>query len=225
MVVPALFGAVTLGPLIGGARRRARRVALVFGAEVAVAVAALILATQVLAKRDPQGSDQPVDWFALVASAAGSLLIYAGIGGLAGNDLRDPFASVPFGAGILIYVALHRRRGAQEASARAGARARHLARTRRHDRDRRRAAPRSARSRSASRSRCCASTSSPRAATGFAFWPEFLTAVASGYVFGRAVTTKWVVLTGAARLACIALAAALRAPSRRSTPQRSAGCV
>ncbi|MDB5072833.1 MAG: transporter, partial [Candidatus Eremiobacteraeota bacterium] len=45
--------------------------------------------------------------------------------------------------------------------------------------------------------------------TGFAFWPEFLTAIASGYVFGRAVTTKWVVLTGAAGLACIALAAAL----------------
>jgi MFS family permease len=47
----------------------------------------------------------------------------------------------------------------------------------------------------------------PRAA-GFAFWPEFLTAVASGYVFGRLVTTKWVVLTGVAGLACIALAAA-----------------
>ncbi len=44
--------------------------------------------------------------------------------------------------------------------------------------------------------------------TGFAFWPEFLTAIASGYVFGRLVTTKWVVVTGAAGLACIALAAA-----------------
>ncbi len=46
-------------------------------------------------------------------------------------------------------------------------------------------------------------------ATGFAFWPEFLTAIASGYVFGRAVPSKWVVLTGAIGLGCIGIAAAL----------------
>jgi hypothetical protein len=45
--------------------------------------------------------------------------------------------------------------------------------------------------------------------TGLAFWPEFLTAIAAGYVFGRAVTTKWVVLVGGAGLVFIALAAAL----------------
>jgi len=208
VVVPALFGAVTLGPLIGGLVAEPGAWRSIFGAEVAVAVVALILATQVLAKRDPQGSDQPVDWFALAASAAGSLLIYTGIGGLAGNDLRDPFASVPFGAGILIYVALlvgearkkHPLVPVRELGtslALVGAIATVAG-----------SAAFSALAQCFSLTLLRVDQLAPRG-TGFAFWPEFLTAVASGFVFGRAVTTKWVVLTGAAGLACIALAAAL----------------
>ncbi|MEA2719338.1 MAG: hypothetical protein QOJ39_1202, partial [Candidatus Eremiobacteraeota bacterium] len=106
VLVPALYGAVTLGPLIGGLVAAPGAWRSVFGVEVIVALVALALAPRVLAKRDPQGSDEPVDWFALLASGIGSLLIYIGIGGLAGNDVQDPFASVPFAAGILIYVAL-----------------------------------------------------------------------------------------------------------------------
>ena len=64
----------------------------------------------------------------------------------------------------------------------------------------------------------------PRA-TGLAFRPEFLTAIASGYVFGRAVTSKWVVVTGAVGLAFIALGPAWHAPGRLSTPRRSHGCA
>ncbi len=46
----------------------------------------------------------------------------------------------------------------------------------------------------------------PRA-TGLAFWPEFLTAIASGYAFGRLVATKWVIVLGALGLGFITLAA------------------
>lgn len=208
VMVPALFGAVTLGPVIGGLVAEPGTWRTIFGVEVAVAIAALLLAPHVLQKRDPQGSDQPVDWFALVASALGSLLIYLGIGGLAGSDLRDPVASVPFGAGILIYVALLvgearkkqplvpvRKLGTSlavvgtiatvigSASFTALVQCFNLTLLRVDGLD-------------------------PRG-TGFAYWPEFVTAIVSGVVFGRTVTSKWVVVTGAVGLGFIAVAAAL----------------
>jgi MFS family permease len=208
VLVPSLFGAVTLGPLIGGLVAAPGTWRTVFTAEIAIAVVALILAPQVLIKREPQGSDQPVDWFALLASGIGSLLIYAGIGGLAGNDLRDPFASIPFGAGILIYVALlvgeaRKRhplvpvRQLGTSLALVGTIATVVG-----------SAAFSALTQCFSLTLLRVEELDARGA-GFAFWPEFLTAIASGYVFGRAVATKWVILTGAAGLACIALAAAL----------------
>jgi hypothetical protein len=180
----------------------------VFGAEVAVALVALILAPQVLAKRDPQGSDQPVDWFALLASAIGSLLIYIGIGSLAGNDLRDPFASIPFAAGIVIYVVLivgEARKKHPLVPVRELGTSLALVGT----------IATVVGSAAFSALTQCFSLTLLRIdgldvrGTGFAYWPEFLTAIASGYVFGRAVTTKWVVITGGAGLAFIALAAVL----------------
>ena len=208
LLVPALFGSVTLGPLIGGLIAAPGTWRTVFAAEVAVALVALILAPQVLVKRDPQGADQPVDWFALLASGIGSLLIYIGIGGLAGNDLRDPFASIPFGAGIVIYIVLivgeaRKRhplvpvRELGTSLALVGTIATVVG-----------SAAFSALTQCFSLTLLRVDELDPRG-TGLAYWPEFLTAIASGYVFGRAVTTKWVILTGAAGLACIALAAAL----------------
>ncbi|MDB5070441.1 MAG: hypothetical protein JWM87_1552, partial [Candidatus Eremiobacteraeota bacterium] len=200
VLVPSLFGAVTLGPLIGGLIAAPGTWRTVFGAEVAVAVIALILAPRVLVQREPQGSDQPVDWFALLASGIGSLLIYIGIGGLTGNDLRDPFASVPFAAGIAIYAVLivgeaRKRhplvpvRELGTSLALVGTIATVVG-----------SAAFSALTQCFSLTLLRVGDLDPRG-TGFAFWPEFLTAIASGYVFGRAVTTKWVVLTGAAGLA------------------------
>ena len=208
VLVPALFGSVTLGPLIGGLIAAPGTWRTVFAVEVAVALLALFLAPNVLSKREPQGADQPVDWFALLASGIGSLLIYIGVGGLAGNDLRDPFASVPFGAGIVIYVVLivgeaRKRhplvpvRELGTSLALVGTIATVVG-----------SAAFSALTQCFSLTLLRVDGLDPRG-TGIAFWPEFLTAIASGYVFGRVVTTKWVVLTGAAGLACIALAATL----------------
>jgi MFS family permease len=208
VMVPALFGATTLGPLIGGLVAAPGLWRTIFAAEVVVALIALVLARSVLAHHPPDGADQPVDWFALGMSAIGSALVYAGIGGLAGNNLRDPFASGPLLAGILFYVALivgearkkHPLVPVRELAtslALVGTIATVVG-----------SATFSALTQSFSLTLLRIDELDPRG-TGFAFWPEFLTAIASGYVFGRLVTTKWVVLCGATGLAFIALAAAL----------------
>jgi MFS family permease len=208
VVVPALFGSATLGPLIGGLVASPGTWRAIFAAEVVVAVIALVLAPSVLAPRERQGADQPVDWFALIASAIGSALVYAGVGGLAGNDWRDPFASGPLAAGILVYVALivgEARKAHPLVPVRELATSLALVGTIATVIG---SATFSALTQSFSLTLLRVDGLDPHG-TGLAFWPEFLTALASGYVFGRLVTTKWVILCGATGLAFIALAAAL----------------
>jgi len=207
VLVPALFGAATLGPLVGGLVASPGLWRSIFGVEAVVAIVAVLLARNVLAKREPQGGDAPVDWFALLASGAGSLLIYLGVGALAGHDWTYPLALGPTAAGILVYLALivgeaRKReplvpvRELATSLALVGTIATVLG-----------SVTFSALTQSFSLTLLRIDGLDPRG-TGFAFWPEFFTALASGYVFGRLVTTKWVVVTGAAGLACIALAAA-----------------
>jgi MFS family permease len=207
VLVPALFGAATLGPLVGGLVASPGLWRSIFAVETVVAIGAVLLARAVLAKRQPQGGDKPVDWFALLASGIGSLLIYIGVGALAGHDWTYPLALGPTAAGVLVYLALivgeaGKRdplipvRELATSLALVGTIATVIG-----------SAAFSALTQSFSLTLLRVDGLDPRHA-GFAFWPEFLTAIASGYVFGRLVTTKWVVVTGAAGLAFIALAAA-----------------
>ncbi|HEY0394150.1 MAG TPA: MFS transporter [Candidatus Elarobacter sp.] len=207
LLVPALFGAVTFGPPIGGLVAGPGLWRAMFAVEVVIALAALALARGVIASREPQGR-QPVDWFALIASGTGSLLIYLGAGGLAGSDWRNALASGPFVAGLLIYAVLIAGEALQRdplipvrklatSLALVGTIATVVG-----------SASFSALTQSWSLTLLRVDGLGARA-TGLAFALEFLTAIASGYVFGRLVTTRWVVLVGAAGLAFIALAAAL----------------
>jgi MFS family permease len=206
VLVPALFGAATLGPLVGGLVASPGLWRSIFAVEAVVAIVAMLLARTVLAKREPQGADAAVDWFALLAAGIGSLLIYLGVGALAGHDWTYPLAVGPTAAGILVYLALivgeaRKReplvpvRELATSLALVGTIATVIG-----------SATFSALTQSFSLTLLRVDGLDARG-TGFAFWPEFLTAVASGYLFGRLVTTKWVVVTGAAGLACIALAA------------------
>ena len=207
VLVPALFGAATLGPLVGGLVASSGLWRSIFGVETVIAIVALLLARGVLAKREPQGGDAPVDWFALFASGIGSLLIYIGVGALAGHDWTYPLALGPTAAGIIVYLVLivgearKRRplvpvRELATSLALVGTIATVIG-----------SAAFSALTQAFSLSLLRVDGLDPRHA-GFAFWPEFLTAIASGYMFGRLVTTKWVVVCGAAGLGFIALAAA-----------------
>jgi MFS family permease len=208
VLVPCLFGAATLGPLIGGLVADPERWRTIFAAEVVVAAMAFALGRLVLERADPPAAGDPVDWYALTLSALGSAFVYAGVGALAGASWRNPLASGPVAIGIILYLALlvgeARKprplvpvRELATSVALVGAIATVVG-----------SATFSALAQGFSLTLERVDGLTPRA-TGFAFWPEFLAAVASGLVFGRLVTTKWVVLCGAAGLSCIAVAAAL----------------
>ncbi len=208
VIVPALFGAATLGPLVGGAVAAPGLWRAMFGAEAALAVAALALATITMRKREPQGGEDPVDWLALGMAAVGSGFVYFGAGALAGHDWAYPPAAVPVALGVALYAALIVTEARREhplvpvrklftSLALVGTIATVLGSVT-----------------FAALTQCFTLTLlrvdglAPRAA-GFAFWPEFLTAIAAGYLFGRLVSTKWVIVLGSVGLGFIALAALL----------------
>jgi MFS family permease len=208
VLVPCLFGAATLGPVIGGLVAEPQLWRTIFAAEVVVAAIAFAFAPLVLERADPPAAGDPVDWYALTLSALGSAFVYAGVGALAGTSWRDPLASGPVAIGIVLYAALlvgeARKprplvpvRELATSVALVGAIATVVG-----------SATFAALSQGFSLTLLRVDGLTPRE-TGFAFWPEFLAALASGFVFGRLVTTKWVVLCGAAGLSCIAIAAAL----------------
>jgi MFS family permease len=208
VLVPALFGAVTLGPLVGGLIAAPGTWRLIFAVEVAVALFAYALGRQVLARRDPPGTDEPIDWYALGTSLAGSALVYVGVGNLAQSDWSDPLASGPVAAGVLMYAALivgearEREplvpvRKLATSLALVGTIATVVG-----------SVTFSALTQCFTLSLLRIDVLTPRE-TGLAFWPEFPSALASGILFGRLVTTKWVVLSGAGGLCLIALAAVI----------------
>ena len=206
VVVLALFGAATLGPLIGGLGASPGIWRISFAAEAFVGLVALVLAPAILKPRVPQGSDQPVDYFAIGASLIGSALIYFGVGALVGHDWRMAAASGPVAGGVLFYVALIVVEGRRDhplfpvrklvsSLAIVGAIATIIG-----------SASFSALGEALQLTLLRVDGLDPRSA-GLAFWPEFLAAIASGYVFGRVVTTRWVLITGATGVAFIGLAA------------------
>jgi MFS family permease len=207
-LVPALFGAATLGPLVGGLVAAPGTWRLIFAAEVVVALVALGLARQVFTPRPPQAADEPIDWYALVTAGLGSLLIYFGVANLAGNDWQYPLAGGPVAAGVLTYVALlvgEARKPQPLVPVRKLATSLALVGT---------VATVIGSATFSALTQCFELTllrvdGLDARAAGFAFWPEFLPAVGSGFLFGRVVTTKWVSLNGASGLVLIALAALL----------------
>ena len=208
VMVPALFGAATLGPLVGGLVAAPALWRAVFAVEVLLALAALGLATITLQQRDPQGTDEPVDWLVLSVAALGSGFVYFGAAALVGHDWSYPLASVPVALGVALYGALivgEARKAHPLVPVRKLATSLALVGT---------VATVLGSVTFSALTQCFVLTLlrvhdlAPRA-VGFAFWPEFLTAVAGGYVFGRLVATKWVIVIGAAGLGCITLAALL----------------
>lgn len=207
-LVPALFGAATLGPLVGGLVAAPGTWRLIFAAEVVVALVALGLARQVMAPRPPQAADEPIDWYALITAGLGSLLIYFGVANLAGNDWQYPLAGGPVAAGVLTYIALivgEARKRQPLVPVRKLATSLALVGT---------VATVVGSATFSALTQCFELTllrvdGLDARATGFTFWPEFLAALGSGFLFGRLVTTKWVSLSGASGLVLIALAALL----------------
>jgi MFS family permease len=208
VLVPSLFGASTLGPVVGAAVSSSQAWRWIFAAEVVMSLAALVLGRLTLAKREPQPTSDPPDVAALVLAACGSVGIFVGVGALARHDWTYAPALLPLAAGIAAFVALFvfealtpqplvPVRRLVTSIAVVGAIA------------------------SIAGSACFAATQQSiiiglervaglsERATGFSLWPEFIVAFVAGAIFGRLVSTRWLVLTGTLGLAISAVAAAV----------------
>lgn len=208
LIVPALFGASTLGPFVGGLVAAPSSWRTIFAVEVVVALIALALAAQTLEKREPTAATEPVDWAALVLSAAGSAGVYIGAGRLAHTDVRDPLAFIPIAAGLAAYaamIAIEARKERPLVPVHKLATSIAIVSTI--------ATVMGSVSFAAFNQSIILTLLRVRSLTphdtGLTLWPEFLSALVAGVLFGRLVTTKWVVLSGAAGLAWIAAAALL----------------
>jgi MFS family permease len=206
VLVPSLFGAATLGPVLGGALVAPEHWRWMFAAEVVMSLAALALGRLTLGKREPAPTTDPPDAVALTIAALGSIGVFIGVGSLAERDLTYAPAALPLVAGLLAFVALFAFEAVAphplvpvrrlfSSIANVGAVGSIIG------------------SACFAATQECVALSLARlsglglAATGFAFWPEFLAALAAGIVFGRLVGSRWVVLIGTMGLILSAFAA------------------
>jgi MFS family permease len=206
VMVPALFGASTLGPPLGAVVAFSSLWRVLFAAEVGVALIAMLLAALTLQKREPQATNEPLDWGALLLAALGSAGVYMGTGRLANSDLRDPLADAAIVVGMAAYAALIATEAAKKyplVPVRKLATSVAIIGTI--------ATVAGSVSFAALNGGLMLSLLRVEGLTphdaGLTLWPEFLAAVASGFAFGQLVTTRWVILSGAAGLVIIAAAA------------------
>ena len=105
-VVMGLFGAVTAGPLVGGYVALTGAWRMLFLATVVTGVATLVLALISLADKAPLNPGAQIDVPALLLSAGGAGLSFAGVGALAGAGAGSPAFYLPVSSGLLMLVAL-----------------------------------------------------------------------------------------------------------------------
>jgi MFS family permease len=208
VLVPCLFGAATLGPLVGGLLTGPQHWRILFAVEVPVAIAVMIVGYFTLAARPAKEPDAPVDWYAHIVSAIAAGCIFTGAGQLAGHDWTYLPAIIPVALGVAAFIALIVGenllpnalvpvKGLSTSLALVGIIAAVLG-----------SAAYSALSQSFILQLERISGLGIRE-TGFAFWPQVVAALLAGVIFGRLITTKWVVLAGAGGLVFTAITAAL----------------
>jgi MFS family permease len=208
VLVPSLFGAGTLGPIVAAALQRPNTWRALFAIEFALAIVALVLARITVATKPPPASDDPVDWQALSLAGVGCVAIFIGVGRLAQHDWLDPAALVPVTMGIGSFVAMFVWEGIQPrplvpvrqllgsiaivgtVTTVAGS------------------AVYSATQTTMTLELERLSGLGP-SATGLAFWPAVVAVFFAGWLYGRLVTTRWVIIVGAAGVAVSLMAVAI----------------
>ena len=208
VLVPSLFGAATLGPVVGSFVQAPEAWRDLFIAETITALATNIFAFLVLRERPAPVPHPPVDWYANTLSPLATILIFVGVLNLERYSWISPQAWVPVVLAGITYVALLGGssmirdplipvRQLTGSLALAGAVATVVG------------------SACFSATQTCLQLSLERISgesartTGFALLPEFLAAIVAGFVFSRLLTTRWVILVGLFGLALSGIAAAL----------------
>ena len=100
-----IFGAVALGPTIGGLQAEADAWRPLFWIVSAIALSALVLAVLTFEDAPPADPDAPVDLPALSLAAAGCVAAFFGASQLVTHSFLDPIVIVPLFGGLLTILA------------------------------------------------------------------------------------------------------------------------
>jgi MFS family permease len=101
-----IFGAVALGPVVGGAQAGAGTWRPLMWVVAALGAGAVAFALLTYEDAEPQDPDAPVDVVALVLAAAGCGLAFFGVSELMGRRATDAVVLLPLVAGIVLLVGL-----------------------------------------------------------------------------------------------------------------------
>lgn len=101
-----IFGAVALGPLIGGIQAGAHAWRPLFWIVAGVAAAALVLSLLTFEDAPPADPTAPKDPAAIVLAAVGSTAAFFGASELVSHRFLDPLVVVPLFGGLAVIVAL-----------------------------------------------------------------------------------------------------------------------
>jgi hypothetical protein len=101
-----IFGAVALGPVVGGVQAGAEAWRGIMWVIAALGACALAFAVATFEDAEPQDPDAPVDVLALLLAAAGCGLAFFGVSELMGRRATDAVVWIPVVVGVALLVAL-----------------------------------------------------------------------------------------------------------------------
>jgi MFS family permease len=101
-----IFGAVALGPVVGGLAAGTESWRGLFWIVAALGVGALLMILLTYEDAPPQDPETPVDPVALLLAASGSASAFFGASELSGHRFSDPIVLVPLLVGVALIVAL-----------------------------------------------------------------------------------------------------------------------
>jgi hypothetical protein len=105
-MVPCLFGAATLAPVVCAPLAAAQLWRPLFWGEACALTCALLLAFITIGPKEPQQKDAPVDWYALIVGAVSTACVFAGVSNIGTHEWTYLPALIPFVAGVAGFVAL-----------------------------------------------------------------------------------------------------------------------
>lgn len=100
------FGAVTLGPLVGGAVAYGHAWRWFYAGLALIGFIALTLSLFTLAPTQPKRPDQPFDTVAVILAFGATMLAFWGASELTGHSFASPVFIVPLTLGVLAFIAL-----------------------------------------------------------------------------------------------------------------------
>lgn len=101
-----VFGAVAVGPVIGGIQAGAGDWRPLFWIVAGIGVLALLFVLLTFEDQEPQDQSAPWDWVAIVLAGGGSAAAFFGASELQTHSLLDLIVFLPLVAGVLMIVAL-----------------------------------------------------------------------------------------------------------------------